>query len=298
MARSKYSIEQKKKFIMAFREQTGSTTRLNAEEIASWCNRTYHLADELHGYDFRRPAEMKEWFDQINRNIEFTVETEEGIIRVVTGSLIDIDFAVRNATDTNKLRSVLRSANMRFGEVIETNQKLAEELKSERERRSCAERDLGIYKTNNEKLRAELNKAKKEAKRAVKAGKSEGRDARRICTKLLEYIQKYIYDPAMADHLANDLLFLKTEDGRPVEVPESFRKFFHDGCTDSESMMRFAQWVSEGEDICGEEEDWMEDGEDEDCDGDEDNEGVTEQPMLLSQAESKALQMLDELEGM
>ena len=71
MAKSKFTIEQKKSMVRTYRKETKSFTKLNAEEIAKWCNKYYGLTDELHGYDFRRPKEMRDWIDEVNREIIF-----------------------------------------------------------------------------------------------------------------------------------------------------------------------------------------------------------------------------------
>ena len=123
MAKSKYTVEEKKEFVKTYRKTTKSFTKLNAEAIAEWCNQYYGFTDILHGYDFRRPKEIRDWIDQINRRIMFEPEDGEdedegeGILHVVTESLIDIEFAVRNASNSRALRAELQHANKRFIEI-------------------------------------------------------------------------------------------------------------------------------------------------------------------------------------
>ena len=71
MERRKYSVDEKKEMVRTYRRATQSYRKMDPEEIAKWCNNYYGLADELHGYDFRRPKEMRDWIDEVNREIIF-----------------------------------------------------------------------------------------------------------------------------------------------------------------------------------------------------------------------------------
>lgn len=286
MAREeKYSVEQKKQLVRAYKEKTGDTGYLIATKVADWCNKTYNLSGELHGYDFRRPKEMREWFDKINENISFQIESEDGVVHVVTASLIDIDFAVRNSGNTNKLRSYLQQCNKRFGEVIDTNQRLARLLKQTKQERDRAVSDEKIIREENQKLVKEKKTLEKKKQKSIRMAEKEAADAKRTTKQLLDIIKEYVIDPAVTDHLVNDLKFLIPEDGDEVKVPDCVRALFHDGCTDSESMIAFDQKYPE---VPYEDE---EDEEPEDENGEED--GAPE-VTVLSQEEAEMLRFLDE----
>ena len=60
MAKSKFTIEEKKQLVKAYCKENRKRKNLSAEMIAAWCRQNYGI--EIHGYDFRRPPEFREWF--------------------------------------------------------------------------------------------------------------------------------------------------------------------------------------------------------------------------------------------
>lgn len=293
MAKSKYTVEEKKNFVRTYRKITKSFTKLNAEAIAEWCNQYYGLTDKLQGYDFRRPKEIRDWIDQINRRIMFEPEDGDGenedegvgIIHVVTESLIDIEFAVRNSSNTRALRTELQQANKRFIEIYKNNRKLATALRKTQEQKMNLETEADVLRKDHEKMKNTLKKKQKEMRKRIKEEEEKANEARRISAKLMEYIEKYIYAPVIEDHLVNDLGILTPEDGSEIRISEQLRSLFHDGCSDAESMMRFARWMPETEPEISEYEEF----------GNEDDEDIAD-PVVYTQAETMGLQLLEELE--
>lgn len=291
MAKSRYSVEQKKEYVMAYREATGSNTFLNAEQIARWCNETYMLVDELHGYDFRRPKEMKEWFDKINENIGFTVSSGNGIIRVVTASLIDIDHVIRTCRNTEQLRMALQSANKRFGEVIDTNQKLASELKAEKEKRMNQQRELAIIKDNFGRLQKELAAKERKWKNSMSEIKKKMAEEKRTEKILMKYISKYIADPVAADHFANELHLLITYPGKEIVLPEHMKELIEDERSFGMIISEFDEWIGAEEEALEEAAEFDE----EDLDEAVVEAETVEQVLCVTDGETAALNMLEDL---
>lgn len=291
MAKSRYSVEQKKEYVMAYREATGSNTFLNAEQIARWCNETYMLVDELHGYDFRRPKEMKEWFEKINENIGFTVSSGNGIIRVVTASLIDIDHVIRTCRNTEQLRMALQSANKRFGEVIDTNQKLASELKAEKEERMNQQRELAIIKDNFARLQKELAVKERKWKNSMSEIKKKLAEEKRTEKILMKYISKYIADPVAADHFANELHLLITYPGKEIVLPEHMKELIEDERPFGTIISEFDEWIGAEEEALEEAAEFDE----EDLDEAVVEAETVKQILCVTDGETAALNMLEDL---
>lgn len=228
MAKSRYSIEEKKKLVMAFREETGNQGFLNAEEIARWCNKTFKLVDKLYGRDFRRPEEMKIWFDEINSKITIKTGPKGKGVQVITASLIDIDHIIKTCRSADSLRAELRLANQRFQDVIDTDQALSKKLKEEKEARIKLERDIEIIKFNHDKAIKELMVKGRKWKSEKAEMKKRLKEKTRTEKELLQYICKYIADPIAADHFANELGLLVTHPGRKVVLPEPLKELAND----------------------------------------------------------------------
>ena len=209
----------------------------------------------------------------------------KGIINVVTESLIDIEFVVRNASNIRALRSELQQYNKRFAEIYENNRRLATKLRQVQEEKRMLEEEAQILREDQEKIQNTLKKKERENRKKLKAEEKKAKEAKKISAKLMEYIEKYIYDPVIADHLVNDLKILTPDMGNEVNIPEQLRSLFHDGCSDEESMIRFARWMQDDvEEIDDYEEDYEEDDEE------------AEVPVVLTKAETLGMRLLDELE--
>lgn len=296
MAKSRYSIEQKQEFVMAYREATGKHTFLNAEEIARWCNETYMLVEELHGRDFRRPQEMKEWFEQVNRNIEARVVPSDKPISVITASLVDIEHIIRSCRSAEQLRAELQSANRRFAEVIDTNQKLAYELNEKREVCLNLQRDVKIIKENHNKVCRELDVKERKWKSDILKLKKQLAEKKRSEKMLLQYMCKYVADPIAADHFANELRLLVSYPGREVVLPEHLKELKNDDRPFGMVVSAFDKWLSLEEDVIEDEMEFQEEYLEAEYVEDEAIEVASSAPaMIMTEGETAALDMLEDL---
>lgn len=290
MAKSRYSVEQKKMYVEAYREATKNQIFLNAEEIARWCNETYMLVDKLHGRDFRRPQEMKEWFEQINNNIAIKVGPKGKKVQVITASLIDIEHVVATCRSPERLRRELQNANKRFADTIDAVQLLSKELAEEKEARKHLERDETIIKENHDRALKELKKKGREQKTEMAKIKKQLAEKKRSEKMLLQYMCKYIADPIAADHFANELRLLATYPGREVVLPEHLKELKNDDRPFGTIISAFDEWIGVVEDDEEEIELEEEDFEDEIV------ESELEEPVtVLSEGETKAINMLENL---
>lgn len=292
MAKSRYTNEQKMEFVMAFKEATGSHKLLNAEEIARWCNKTYKLVDKIYGRDFRRPEEMKEWFEHINAQIRETIkkETENEKLKVITASLIDIEHIIKTCRNTEQLRAELQKANKRFVDIVDTCQLIATELKEEKEKRLNQERDVSIVKDNMERLQKTMKAKEKKWKISKKKMSRQIADAKRIQMKLMKYICRYIVDPVMANHFVNELRLIETYPGREIVLPEQIKELTHDNASFGTIISAFDDWfgVVEDDEILGF---------DEENEVDEfiEEKSIGEPVRVITEGEAVALSMLDNL---
>lgn len=81
MEKRKYTVEEKKEFVMEYFKETKTLLMPRLETIARWCNERYGLEHKLHGYDFRRPEEMQKWLGLLNAalaNVRLDIELMEG----------------------------------------------------------------------------------------------------------------------------------------------------------------------------------------------------------------------------
>lgn len=301
MAKSRYSVDEKKKIVMQYRESTGSHSFLVAEEIAKWYNQTYHPVNELHGYDFRRPKAMKEWIDHVNDKNKIKTTPETKAVTVVTAHLIDIDHVVRSCHTSDDLRNVLRKANERFSDLVDVNQMQAGRLKETAASKESLDRELGILRGEIERCRNTWEKTELQYRRQLRQVKKELKEAKSVNRQLLEYICRYIADPVAADHFANDLKLLITNPGQKVVLPEQMRPLIDTDRSFGEIISEFDEWlgIPAGDEM-----------EDDEMDISEETEGQSLEKMtaevlpeeekrpaveVLSEEEMNALKLLDML---
>lgn len=107
---------------------------------------------------------------------------------------------------------------------------------------------------------------------------------------LLQYMCKYIADPIAADHFANELRLLATYPGREVVLPEHLKELKNDDRPFGTIISAFDEWIGVVEDDEEEIELEEEDFEDEIV------ESELEEPVtVLSEGETKAINMLENL---
>ena len=292
MAKSRYSIEEKKNLVMAYREATGEHGFINTEKVARWCNETYMLVEKLHGRDFRRPQEMKDWIEEINGNIAFKLgPPKTGGMKVITASLIDIGHIIKTCRNADQLRGELQKANRRFQDVIDTNQMLAKNFKEENKMRIELQRDLEILKSNHDRALKELKVKERKWRSDIKELKKQLDEKKKIEKELLQYMYQYIADPIAADHFANELRLLTTYPGREVVLPEHLKGLANDDRPFGTIISAFDEWIGA-----------MNHNEDEEMDCDEDcfeDEEIEVEPkeavIVMTEGETTALNMLEDL---
>ena len=291
--KSRYTNEQKMEFVMAFKEATGSHKLLNAEEIARWCNKTYGLVDKIHGRDFRRPEEMKEWFEHINDQIRETIkkETEKEKLKVITASLIDIEHIIKTCRNTEQLQTELQKANKRFKDIVDTNQSIATELKEEKEKRVNQEREASIVKDNMERLQKTMDVKEQKWKKNTRDMKKRLAEEKRTQKKLMKYICRYISDPVMADHFVNELRLIETYPGREIVLPEQLKELTPDNASFGTIISAFDDWFGVVED----DEETIDLGEENAEDEIIVEAEIVEPVRVITAGEAAALSMLDNL---
>mgnify|MGYP003299784574 CR=1 FL=1 len=99
MADPKYSFAQKVRFIEAYMKEEGGNRILNASKMAKWCNEKYDLQPPLIYLDFRRPDDIKNYMDEINKRIKDSIFLPDGTNEVMPEKLIDIDHFLDLAVD-------------------------------------------------------------------------------------------------------------------------------------------------------------------------------------------------------
>ena len=203
----KHTVEELKSLIVQYISDSDGLTQIKPTALALYCREKLNITDITY-QTFTRNKETAAYIDELNKRIVSRVTNESATPTSIPDHLIDIPVAVSRYAASPDMADFLANINTQIAKLSDMYEKVRNDnLKLKKE--------LNILQEQNSDLKNEIKKlsASEETLSAErKTLKAEQLKSRSTIRQIMNYLNRYLYDPAVLKHMQSIKLLPKDYD--------------------------------------------------------------------------------------